>query len=294
MTPLRYQFALQACAMLYGATAIIGHQLTGSVVATVLVRGLFAFLTLSVVLLLSRAPRLKPVSAANVAKLMVSGMLLAAHWLFFFLSVHTGGIAISTLSFASFPAFVLLFDTLFFKERLTATDVLVIGLIALGLLLVTPAFSLSHGSTIGLLWGVASGMSYSLVVLYNRHNQTHLGAVQSSWLQFLGITVVLLPFGAASLGDYSAQDWWLLAFLGVACTAVAFTLFVYSLKGVAAKTASVVIALEPVYAIMMAWLFFAQVPTGKMMLGGAVILAAVLLSLRGPRPTAAPKRAAQA
>lgn len=284
MTPLRYQLALQTCAILYGATAIIGHQLTGSVASTVLARGLFAFLTLSLVLLFSRKHPLKPVSLSNVAKLMVSGILLAVHWLCFFISVHQGGIAISTLSFASFPAFVLLFDTLFFKEKLTATDVLVIGLIALGLLLVTPAFSLSHNTTIGLLWGMASGMSYSLVVLYNRHNQTQLGAVQSSWLQFLGISLALLPFGATGLGHYSAQDWWLLAFLGIACTALAFTLFVYSLKGVAAKTASVVIALEPVYAIIMAWFFFAQVPTGKMVVGGAIILTAVLLSSRGPRP----------
>ncbi|MBP6563767.1 MAG: DMT family transporter [Neisseriaceae bacterium] len=282
MTPLRYQLSLQTCALLYGATAIIGHQLTGSVVTTVLARGLFAFLTLSLVLLCTRKNRFKPVSAANVAKLMISGALLAIHWLCFFLSVHQGGIAISTLSFASFPAFVLLFDTLFFKEKLTWQDVLVIVLIAVGLLLVTPSFSLAHNTTIGLLWGMASGMAYSLVVLYNRHNQTQLGAVQSSWLQFLGITVVLLPFGARDLLTYSAQDWWLLAFLGIACTALAFTLFVYSLKGVPAKTASVVIALEPVYAILMAWLFFAQVPTGMMVMGGSIILLAVLLSLRGP------------
>lgn len=285
MTPLRYQFSLQTCAVLYGATAIIGHQLTGNVLPTVLARGLFAFLALSLVLLATKKNRFKPVSPSNVAKLMVSGALLAVHWLCFFLSVHQGGIAISTLSFASFPAFVLLFDTLFFKEKLTVTDVLVIALIALGLLLVTPAFSLSHNTTIGLLWGVASGMSYSLVVLYNRHNQTNLGAVQSSWLQFLGISVVLLPFGASGLWSYSAQDWWLLAFLGIACTALAFTLFVYSLKGVPAKTASVVIALEPVYAILMAWLFFAQIPTGKMVMGGGIILAAVILSLRSPSPT---------
>ncbi|MBP6117326.1 MAG: DMT family transporter [Neisseriaceae bacterium] len=293
MTPLRYQLALQTCAILYGATAIIGHQLSGSVVTTVLVRGLFAFLTLSLVLLISRKHALKPVSAANVAKLMVSGILLAVHWLCFFVSVNKGGIAISTLSFASFPAFVLLFDTLFFKERLTTTDVLVIALIALGLLLVTPAFSLSHDTTVGLLWGMASGMAYSLVVLYNRHNQTQLGAVQASWIQFLGISIALLPFGAANLGSYAINEWWLLAFLGVACTALAFTLFVYSLQGVPAKTASVVIALEPVYAIIMAWFFFAQVPTSKMVLGGLVILAAVMLSLRSvpPKPLTNPVKA---
>lgn len=286
MTPLRYQLSLQTCALLYGATAIIGHQLTGNVVTTVLVRGLFAFATLSLVLLVSKQT-LKPVSPTNVFKLMVSGLLLAIHWLCFFVSVHKGGIAISTLSFASFPAFVLLFDTLFFKEKLTLTDLLVIGLIAFGLLLVTPAFTLSLNTTVGLLWGMASGMAYSLVVLYNRHNQTHLGAVQASWLQFLGISLVLLPFGVMGISDYAPQDWWLLAFLGIACTALAFTLFVYSLQGVAAKTASVVIALEPVYAILMAWLFFSQIPTGKMMLGGAIILAAVLLSVRSPSPESA-------
>ncbi|MNP87021.1 EamA-like transporter family protein [compost metagenome] len=60
-----------------------------------------------------------------------------------------------------------------------------------------------------------------------------------------------------------------------------------------ARTAAVVFGMEPVYGIAVAWAVFAETPTVRMLLGGALIIFAIVLSSRladdqpaKPRPLA--------
>lgn len=55
-------------------------------------------------------------------------------------------------------------------------------------------------------------------------------------------------------------------------------LFVSSLTRLNARSAGLVIALEPVYAIAFAWVLFSQQPTVRMMAGAALIVAAIVWS----------------
>jgi drug/metabolite transporter (DMT)-like permease len=79
----------------------------------------------------------------------------------------------------------------------------------------------------------------------------------------------------------SWQEIRLLAFLGIVCTALAHYLFIRSLSFVRAQLASVVTALESVYAILLAALILGEVPGVRTLLGGAVILVAVVLATLG-------------
>ena len=59
-----------------------------------------------------------------------------------------------------------------------------------------------------------------------------------------------------------------------------------SLTRLNARSAGLVIALEPVYAIAFAWALFSQEPTPRMMAGAALIVAAIVWSgLRKQPPT---------
>ncbi|MNL71508.1 EamA-like transporter family protein [compost metagenome] len=61
-----------------------------------------------------------------------------------------------------------------------------------------------------------------------------------------------------------------------------------SLTRLNARSAGLVIALEPVYAIAFAWALFSQQPTSRMMAGAALIVAAIVWSgLRKQAPVAA-------
>ncbi|MNY65180.1 EamA-like transporter family protein [compost metagenome] len=83
---------------------------------------------------------------------------------------------------------------------------------------------------------------------------------------------------APLLGAVPAIDWFWIGLLGVFCTAVAHSLFVASLAVIKARTAAVVFALEPVYGIAMAWLIFSETPSARMLLGGALIIFAIVLA----------------
>jgi drug/metabolite transporter (DMT)-like permease len=95
---------------------------------------------------------------------------------------------------------------------------------------------------------------------------------------------VSAPFLAASVPAVSAREILLLAALGVACTAVAHTLYIGGLRTVPSRTAALVASLEPVYGILFALALLGEAPAARTVAGGAVILAAAAYaSLRGAR-----------
>jgi len=65
--------------------------------------------------------------------------------------------------------------------------------------------------------------------------------------------------------------------LGFFCTALSHTLFIQGMKRIRAQTASIISSLEPVYGILLALFLLGEVPAVRTLVGGAVILTAVLI-----------------
>lgn len=100
-------------ALLFGASGIFGALIQSSADTLVLGRVLIAFSIISLYFLIKKQPLAK-LSNSAMSWQLLSGALLAAHWITFFIAVKIGGVALATLGFASFPAFVALFEILFF------------------------------------------------------------------------------------------------------------------------------------------------------------------------------------
>ena len=79
--------------------------------------------------------------------------------------------------------------------------------------------------------------------------------------------------------------------LGVLCTGLAHTLFVKSLEALDARSAGMIIALEPVYAIACAWWLFGEEPSGRMLVGASFIILATALLAMGHKSSATRKAA---
>ena len=85
------------------------------------------------------------------------------------------------------------------------------------------------------------------------------------------------------------EEWALLALLGVVFTALAHGLFIHGLHAVRARTASVIATLEPVYGIALAAWLLDEIPGGRTVAGGAVIIAAAAwVTVRGQAPAPEP------
>jgi len=280
MTPRSALGALHIGALMFGLTGVFGKLASAAPAIIVFGRAVFAVLALSLFARLARNHRWQPLQAQDWRRLLLSGLLLAGHWVSFFIAVKVAGVAVATLGFASFPAFTVLLEGLIFRERIRFNEILLVLLVSIGLVLVTPDFDLASQATGGLLWAVLSGLLFSLLSLANRAGSGRIPAVQAALCQNLVVAACLLPWAAPDLAQVAALDWVWIGLLGVFCTAVAHSLFVASLAVIKARTAAVVFALEPVYGITAAWLLFGENPTLRMLIGGALIILAIVVSSR--------------
>lgn len=268
---------IHAATVLFGLSAIFGRLISSSAATIVFGRAAFALVAIT--------PRCFTLDVApwrlgttTIVQLLVTGAALAAHWVAFFAAVKTGGVAVATLGFASFPAFVAVLEAASFREKLTRREHFLIVLVSIGLVLVTPSFDFSDNATEGLLLGVLSGLLYAGIAVANRFSARTVPAMLASWWQYVAIVACLIPFAIAELPNMSRLDWLWLACLGLLCTALAYGLLIASLSALRARLAAIIISLEPVYAIAIAWWLFQETPSARMLAGGALIIGAVVRS----------------
>lgn len=291
MTRRNALLAIHFGALMFGLSGVFGKLAESAPLTITFGRALFAVLALLLAARFLRSSGARP-SWRQRGGLLFGGLLLGGHWLTFFIAVKIAGVGIATLGFASFPAFTLLLEGLLFRERTRPIEFAMVGLVCAGLLLVTPAFDLASENTVGLLYGILSGLLFALLSLLNRAVTRGIDPVQAALWQNGIILLCLLPLSWNSLPEVPPLDWLWLVLLGVFCTGLAHSLFVASLKVLKARTTSVIFALEPVYGIAFAWWLFNERPTLGMAAGGALIILATVITSR--LKTAAPPRAVNA
>ncbi|WP_421527103.1 DMT family transporter [Pseudomonas brenneri] len=286
MTPRTALGALHIGALMFGLTGVFGKLAAASPSIIVFGRAAFAVLALALFARFASSTPWQKLYSTDLRRLLLSGLLLAGHWVSFFIAVKVAGVAIATLGFATFPAFTVILEGLIFRERIRANEMVLVVLVSIGLVLVTPDFDLASQATSGLIWAVASGLLFSLLSLNNRASGS-IPPVQAALCQNVVVALCLLPVAAPGLSEVRALDWLWIGLLGVFCTGLAHSLFVASLKVLKARTAAVVFAMEPVYGITVAWLLFGENPTLRMLLGGTLIIAAIVVSGLMSRPVKA-------
>lgn len=200
------------------------------------------------------------------------GVLLAVHWTTFFEAVQTCGVALALITFSTFPIFVAFLEPLFFREKLRMADVVLAVVALAGIVVLTPSFELRDQATQGVLWGIASGLTFALLSLLNRKYVRQHSSITIALYQDGFAALALLPFVVRDWPTFTIRDVLLLAVLGVLCTAVAHSLFIASLHRVRARTASMITCLEPVYGAALAALILGDIPTVRTVVGGSVVL----------------------
>lgn len=270
--------ALAAChlaVLLFGVVGLFGKWITWHPPALVMGRTLVAAATLWLVLRMSRGglPPLTRGLAAN-------GVVLALHWTAFFASVQASTVAIALLGFASFPLFVPWFERALLGIPLRAAKLAGVALVALGLVLVVPDLSGQGGTAAGLAWGLVSGFTFAWLTVRSQRLLDEHRATGIAFWQNAVACVVLMPVVAVQGigGTFDAPSIALVLVLGVACTAVAHTLFTASLARVSATQAAACVALEPAYGIAFAYLLLHEVPAPRVLVGIALLVLAALVA----------------
>jgi len=207
---------------------------------------------------------------------LASGVLLAIHWVTFFVSVKTAGVAIATLGFSSFAAFITLIEWFIERRSISRSDWIRTIAVTVGLLLITPTLELADQATYGFAMGLFSGLSFAGMAVFNSRLLANINPIRVARNQNVVVALVMAVLAIPLLPQLSLTSWWWLAVLGVFCTGLSHSLFVSSLKRLKVNIAGLVIALEPVYAIAAAWLLFTEVPALRTILGGLIIVGAIV------------------
>ena len=157
-------------------------------------------------------------------------------------------------------------------------------------MVLVPRLAWSDRAVQGLALGTISGVTFAWLALRNRallprHNALGLAFWQNTWAA-IWLMVVIAPL-AETLEAPTWEDLGALVTLGALCTALAHTLFIASLRGLSAHTASVVAALEPAYGIALAAWLLGEVPTVRQLVGAVLLVAAALIASHRSAPAVA-------
>ncbi|WP_421753396.1 DMT family transporter [Croceimicrobium sp.] len=265
---------LHSSVALFGLAGLFGRWLSFSPLIIVGGRVFFAALFLAIILGIrdGAVPRL---SLKLLYKTAISGSILALHWYAFFRSIQETSVALALLSFASFPLFTLILESVFWKLKVHAIDVFWAFLSISGTALIVP-WDMASPEMNGVLWGLFAGFSFAVLNLLNKDLVNKHSALEIGFYQDIWACLVLLPFCIAIWPPFTVQEIGLLVLLGTVFTALSHFLFLVSLKDLKARTAALITALEPVYGIIAAYFLFDETPALSVFLGGILILSASL------------------
>lgn len=265
---------LHSSVALFGLAGLFGRWLSFNPLIIVGGRVFFAALALAIIMGF-RKGAIPQLSAKLLYRTAISGAILALHWYAFFKSIQETSVALALLSFASFPLFTLVLESVFWKLKVHGLDILWALMSICGTALIVP-WDLASPETNGVLWGLFAGFSFAVLNLLNKDLVKKHSALEIGFYQDIWATLVLLPFCIAIWPRFTAQDIGLLILLGTVFTALSHFLFLEALKGLKARTAALVTALEPVYGIAAAYFLFQEKPELTVFLGGILILSASL------------------
>lgn len=270
----RHLLEIHLAVLLFGLASLFGKWV--ALPAAIIVLGRVAFAVPALVVVLRWAGQgIRLNRRQDYLYLSLLGVLLAFHWVTFFESVQVSTVAVCLVSYSTFPFFTVFLEPLFFREQLSRRGLLLAVVALAGVALVIPEWKLGNNITLGVFWGVLSGISFALLSVLNRKYVRTYSSLQVAFYQDLVAFLLLLPFWFLLQPTPSASDWGLIVVLGVVFTAFSHTLFINGLKEVPARTASIIATLEPVYGIIAAALLLGEIPGARVLAGGVLIVGAM-------------------
>ncbi len=265
---------------IYGFTAILGKLITLDAIELVWYRMFIAFFSLGVLLKIRKRSLATPWKSA--AGMIGVGFVVAFHWIAFFHAIKISTISVTLGCMASTTLFASLLEPALMKRPIVWLEVVVGLFIILGLYII---FQFEPDHIAGILTALAAAFLAALFTVLNKRLLDHHRPLVISLYEmgggFLAITLFMLLNGTFTRGLQLPviSDWFYLLLLGSVCTAYAFAVSIKVMDILSAYTTVLIINLEPVYGILLAFLFFgdSEYMSAGFYAGTLIILAAVLL-----------------
>ncbi|WP_027883346.1 DMT family transporter [Meiothermus rufus] len=277
-------FYVLAAASLWGLLGVVSKWAFAQGVSPLEVA--FWRATLGAVLFGAQALWIGKVHLERTDRLAVLGFGLVGISLFYGayqLAIQSGGAALASVLLYTAPAIVALLSWLFLREPMDAHKISAVTLTLLGVALVSLQGGGVKVSLAALFWGLLSALTYATYYLF--------GKLYLDKYPTPTVFLYALPVGALGLLPFvdfmpkNAEAWAAIAFLTIASTFFAVTLYFAGLRRLEATRASVVATIEPVVAALAAWLWWGERFSLLGYMGAGLVLAGVVWMVRRPSTT---------
>jgi len=265
----------------WGFTAVLGDLISIPAVELVFWRTLLAFGGMAAYMRWRRVPL--RIERRALLPILLTGSLIAAHWILFFAAAKVANVSICLVGLASVTLWTSILEPLINRQRIKWLEVLLGGVMIFGLYRV---FAAEFSYALGLVFAIVSALLGALFSILNARLVKQYHYYSITLYEMLGAwatCVLFLPFYKTFWTEElklmpTLTDWVYLSILSGICTVYAFSASVKLMKKFTAFAVNLTVNLEPVYGILLAfWLLDeAKYLSTDFFTGGSIILTAVL------------------
>ena len=275
-----------ASAVIFGCMPLMVKRIYADGVNSLSVVFLRNFLSMPVVALLAlwqhKSLKIDPKALPSVAFIGAMGSCVTPVLLFssyFFMASGT-----ATVLHFIYPAAVVIGGVLFYRERVTRSNLICVLICLLGLsLFYTPGQPLDwHGCALALISGVTYA-AYILTLAHFRHRQIR-GVLMNFYIFSINSVIMLLVCLAGGMLTLPTSPgiWGLCFFFAVVINVCSVYLFQLGTMIVGGQQAAILSTMEPITSVFIGILVFHETMTVRTALGSAlVLLASVLIVVSG-------------
>ena len=281
LSKYKYHIWLHLIVLLFGLTGILGKLITVDAYLLVWYRLLIALVGIIIYLAFTKSS-LK-ISRKQLIKTLLVGVIIATHWVTFFMAIKVSNVSVALVCFSSSTLFTSLIEPLYFKRKIKAYELMFGLVIVIGLYLI---FSFEFKYLLGMIISVISAALASWFTVLNGILIKETNAKLISFYELLGAFVVVFAYMLFANGvDISqfiipTEDIKWLIILGILCTAFAFIVSVEVMKKISPYTVTISVNLEPIYSIVLALLIWPETETmsSGFYMGTTIVIATIFLN----------------
>ena len=276
---LKSYLHLHVIVFIWGFTAILGKLISLEALDLVWYRMLFASVIMTFVVLFNKEKIKVPFNV--LIGFIVSGIIIAAHWLTFYQAIKVSNVSITLACLSTGAFFASILEPIFYKRKVIWYELLfgVIVVVGLGII-----FNVETKYTTGIYLAVTSAFLSALFSVINgkyakEFNPNIISLYElSSGVFFISIYLFFAGSFTPAFFAISVNDLIWLFLLSSICTAYAFSASVKVMKFLSPFTVMLTINLEPIYGIILALLIFddTEEMTPLFYVGALIILATVI------------------
>jgi len=264
-------------AVLWSTAGIFVRQLDMNTWAMVAWRSLFAFISLSLLLVAGGYMRHFSFQRDVGLQGLITAVVMASSMFFYIAALKLTSVAGVMTVYAAIPFFAMGLGWLMLREKITKRALLSAGVSLTGVIFMA-ASAAEPGDISGNLMALAMTAGFAAsIVLSGKWPGMNLPAVTALACAFCGIFCFTMMPQGLPLPDLQEMVWLLI--FALATQSLSYLLFMIGNRDVAPAEASLIAQIDIVLGPFWVWLFFAELPPQSTLLGGSITFIAVTLYL---------------